>query len=78
MCRWSLGVLSPDFFSGFGYWEPVPQGSSTELTPDSRKEGKAADTRAPQSPSDPLWGFTENERVWTFPWGVCVFLPCFF
>lgn len=72
MSRWSRGVLSPDFFSGFGYWEPVPRGSSTEVTPDSREKGEAGDTRgagvllasgAPQSPSDPLWGFTENQRM---------------
>lgn len=42
------------------------------MTPDSREEGEAADTRgagvlhasgAPQSPSDPLWGFIEKERM---------------
>lgn len=72
MCRWSRGVLPPDFFSGFGQWGPVPRGSNTEVTPDSREEGEAADTRgagvlhasgAPQSPSDPLWGFIEKERM---------------
>lgn len=40
------------------------------MTPDSEEEGEAADTpggypmesRAPESPSDLLWGFTESEK----------------